>query len=740
MRNALVRSPADTDVLAAPVAYRRAEEHLADLLRRLDLQLRRLLIGRESRNTTDFLGFAAISDQEVLRLLAAPAPVPEDEPEARESELLADELAELEAVIGQRLASARDSGYQPPLVELGARLGLSSLEQDLLILAAAPEFDRRYERVFGYLQDDMGRKLPSLGLGLTVCASGTSGSPSGPAVRRVISAAAPLRRWRLLELLDDGLPTPWLAKPMRLDERLVGHLLGDTAADARIADLLLPDASRPQRWPLTARAASARDTLAQLLDDWAAPAADRARPLLYLHGAPGSGAVALFEQAVRGLGFPVLKADLEAGGLEPEERAALLCREAVLRGAALCLRGIESLFDADRGGAFRRALERGAATGPGPVALVGRGPWRWSLPAPPLVLRTLGLAPATLSEQLDIWRGLLAGTDTPVDIDATGLERLVSRRPLPVARILDAWRLAVDRAGLRGDAIGLQDLEHACHTGAHVPQSGLTRRIEPRHGWSDLVLPPAQLSQLRALCSQATHRATVYGVWGFERRLSLGKGISALFSGPPGTGKTMAAEVIAADLDLPLLAIDLSQVVSKYIGETEKNLRVLFDQAAEAHAILFFDEADALLGKRSAIGDAHDRYANTEVAYLLQKMEEFEGITILATNLRQNMDEAFTRRMRFVVDFPFPEEDDRLRIWEGVWPAQVPRGPDIDLARMARQFRFAGGNIRNIAVASAFLAAAEGRPVAMGHLLHSARGELQKMGRLVADGEERFRV
>jgi SpoVK/Ycf46/Vps4 family AAA+-type ATPase len=220
----------------------------------------------------------------------------------------------------------------------------------------------------------------------------------------------------------------------------------------------------------------------------------------------------------------------------------------------------------------------------------------------------------------------------------------------------------------------------------------------------------------------------------------LGKGLSALFSGPPGTGKTMAAEVIAADLDLPLLKIDLSQVVSKYIGETEKNLRAMFDQAAAAHAILFFDEADALLGKRSAIGDAHDRYANTEVAYLLQKMEEFEGMTILATNLRQNMDEAFTRRMRFLVDFPFPEEDARLRIWQGIWPAEVPRANDLDLDRMAQQFRLSGGNIRNIALAAAFLAAADEVPVGMHHLLRATRRELQKMGRLVNDAEDRFHV
>jgi SpoVK/Ycf46/Vps4 family AAA+-type ATPase len=251
------------------------------------------------------------------------------------------------------------------------------------------------------------------------------------------------------------------------------------------------------------------------------------------------------------------------------------------------------------------------------------------------------------------------------------------------------------------------------------------------------VLPKEQLDQLAAICSHARHASVVYGEWCFERRLSLGKGLNVLFTGPPGTGKTMAAEVIAAELGVALLKIDLSQIVSKYIGETEKNLRQLFDQATSANAILFFDEADALLGKRSDVKDAHDRYANTETAYLLQKMEEFAGIAILATNLRQNMDDAFTRRMRFIVEFPFPEDEDRLRIWRSVWPTEVPLAPDIDFSLLARRFRLSGGSIRNVALSAAFLAAEQRANVSMQHLLRATRRELQKMGRLVNEEEYR---
>jgi SpoVK/Ycf46/Vps4 family AAA+-type ATPase len=222
----------------------------------------------------------------------------------------------------------------------------------------------------------------------------------------------------------------------------------------------------------------------------------------------------------------------------------------------------------------------------------------------------------------------------------------------------------------------------------------------------------------------------VFGQWGFDARLSLGKGLSALFAGPPGTGKTMAAEVIARDLELDLYKIDLSQVVSKYIGETEKNLAKVFQEASAGNSILFFDECDALFGKRTEVKDAHDRYANIEVAYLLQKIDEYDGLCILATNLRQNLDPAFTRRLTFIVDFPFPDEASRRKIWEAIWPPQTPRSRDLDLDAIAQQFKLSGGGVKNVAVSAAFLAAADpAREVRTQHVVHAARREFEKSGR-----------
>ena len=229
------------------------------------------------------------------------------------------------------------------------------------------------------------------------------------------------------------------------------------------------------------------------------------------------------------------------------------------------------------------------------------------------------------------------------------------------------------------------------------------------------------------------NRPLVLDKWGVGQKLVPSRGITVLFAGPPGTGKTMAAEIVAGELGLDLYKIDLSSIVSKYIGETEKNLENIFHAAESSNAILFFDEADALFGKRSEVRDSHDRYANIEISYLLQRMEAYDGVTMLATNLRANLDEAFTRRLQFAVDFPFPEEKDRLRIWQTLFPPDVPREPDLDFGLLAKRFKLAGGSIRNIIVSSAFLAASNGSLVTMAHLLHSTRRELQKMGRLVED-------
>ena len=283
----------------------------------------------------------------------------------------------------------------------------------------------------------------------------------------------------------------------------------------------------------------------------------------------------------------------------------------------------------------------------------------------------------------------------------------------------------------------MPDLYDACRLHSNQKLATLARKITPKYAWDDIVLPADRLEQLREICNHVKYRDRVYGEWGFDRKLSLGKGLSVFFAGPSGTGKTMAAEIIAGELGLDLYKIDLSTVVSKYIGETEKNLSRIFTEAETSNAILFFDEADALFGKRSEVKDSHDRYANIEIGYLLQRMEEYEGVVILATNFRKNMDEAFVRRLHFTVEFPFPNEEDRRRIWEGVWPEDTPRDPGLDLDFLAQRFELTGGNIRNIALAAAFLAADDSGVVVMPHLIRAMQREYQKMGKVVTETEFR---
>ena len=261
----------------------------------------------------------------------------------------------------------------------------------------------------------------------------------------------------------------------------------------------------------------------------------------------------------------------------------------------------------------------------------------------------------------------------------------------------------------------------------------LARKVRPVHGWKDIVLPADALAQLTEMCQRVAQSYRVLGEWGFASKLSTGRGVNALFAGPSGTGKTMAAGILAQELGLELYKIDLSQVVSKYIGETEKNLDSIFTGAENSNIILFFDEADALFGKRSEVRDSHDRYANIEISYLLQKMEEYEGVAILATNLRQNLDEAFVRRLAFSINFPFPDEGDRRLIWSGIWPDGMSFANNVDFDLLARQFKLSGGNIKNVALAAAFLAAADGGIVNISHLLHAVRREFQKLGKVVTE-------
>ncbi|MGH7429891.1 MAG: ATP-binding protein, partial [Candidatus Methylomirabilaceae bacterium] len=354
---------------------------------------------------------------------------------------------------------------------------------------------------------------------------------------------------------------------------------------------------------------------------------------------------------------------------------------------------------------------------------------RWETASEILVVR---VPKPDASAQCALWRQALVDQGHSLNGQIEGVVQQFDFGPIAIHQAVVA---AHARAKLRDpddrSEVTVDDLWQACREQAACRLDELAQRIIPCHTWADIVLPDDILRQLQEIAAQVAKRPHVYEQWGFGARLSRGRGISALFSGPSGTGKTMAAEILAHDLKLDLYRIDLAGVVSKYIGETEKNLRKVFDAAEQSGAILFFDEADALFGKRSEVKDSHDRYANIEISYLLQRMEDYRGLAILATNMKSHLDQAFLRRLRFLVDFPFPDSADRQRIWQKVFPSQTPV-EGLDYAFLSR-LEIAGGNIKNIALNAAFLAAKAGHLVRMEHVLHAAKREYAKIDKLISE-------
>jgi hypothetical protein len=613
---------------------------------------------------------------------------------------------------------------------LGKRFGLDALALDILLVALAPEIDPRYERLYAYLQDDVTRKRPGVDLILNLLTATAEEKLAG---RRHFLPASPLLRHQLLQLHEDpsGSHATLLSRHCKVDERIVEYLLGgDGFVNSPDDSLtLFPAGGQVAEVPLSE---SRREALPRIVAE--------ARAVLHLRGVPGSGRRTVAAYLARRSGRDLLCFDpslaLPRGEGDFYRDCRRAVREARLRGALLFVVDFDSLLDesqAARLREFSQALE----DWDGATILAGELPWR-----PLSLYRARPFARIEISipdygERARLWGREMTG------MAAGELDAVAARFNFTPGQIHDAAHSAGQMARSRqgGPArIQAAELFEACRRHSNQKLGALARKIDPRHGWDDIVLPDDALEQLREICRQAVLRPLVLDQWGFERKLSYGKGLNVLFSGPPGTGKTLAAQVIAWDLGLDLYQIDLSRVVSKYIGETEKNLDKIFTEARTSNAILLFDEADALFGKRSEVKDAHDRYANIETGYLLQKMEEYEGIAILATNLRGNLDEAFIRRMSFCVEFPFPREGERRLIWEKIWPSQAPRRADLPLARMADRFEISGGNIKNIALAAAFLAAHDGGEIAVRHLLRATRREYQKMGKILDDGDFRERM
>ncbi|MFG3100529.1 ATP-binding protein [Streptomyces sp. NPDC048182] len=599
------------------------------------------------------------------------------------------------------------------LGELADRFGLTPLETDLLLVVAAPDLDPRFEPLYGYLNDDLTRRRPTVGLALELC-----GLPTTSPARFRLAPDAPLVAGGLLRVTDPERPP--LARVLAVPDRVTAHLLGNTAPDARLAGVLGTAHPDPTAAPQEARRAAA------------ATAGGSRHVHLRSRGGDAEGlAAAALDTA--GLGCLAL----DAGALaerpgEAAEQARVAALEARLTGAGVVLGPLEELPGEP---AARTRLLRAccAALRGVPFFTYGYAVWapEWSADTP----LTLPVAAPGPERQAERWRRALEDAgDGASTADAPELARAVAAHRLDARQLLRAAGAATRAAALDGRPVSAGDLRVAVRAQNGAGLARLARRVEPGVGWDDLVLPPPTHRRLRELALRARHREQVLGAWGMRPGGGRGRGVIALFAGESGTGKTMSAEVVAADLGMDLYVVDLSTVVDKYIGETEKNLERIFTEASAVNAVLLFDEADAIFGKRSEVKGAHDRHANIESAYLLQRMESFDGIAVLTTNLRANLDEAFTRRLDVVADFPMPDTGQRLALWERCLRS-LPRADDLDLAFCADRFELAGGSIRACAVTAAYLAAEAEAPLTMRQVVTAVAQEYRKLGRLVLEGE-----
>jgi hypothetical protein len=608
-----------------------------------------------------------------------------------------DRVGKGEALEGtDNAAAGQNTGLASTVQALCFAFGLSRFERAILLMCAGVELDGQFASLCAAAQRDPARAFPTFSLALAALPE-----PHWSALTPV----APLRRWRLIEC-ENQPGASLLTSRLRIDERVLHFLTGIQYLDERLAGLLEPVAGDQL-------VSSHQSVAGEIAAIWTQVHGQP--PLIQLCGADPATrrAIAAAACSAHSLRLYALAAEhVPASAAELDAFIRLWEREVTLSAAALCVE-TDALDrnDAKTVAQVSQLLEsvRGA------VVLAAADRWR-PLRRPSVSVEA---RKPTAEEQRSVWRSLLA--ETPVFINGQ-VNDLVCQFSLTVPAIRASVREALAASDDQAPDVRLWN---ACRSQARLRLEDLAQRIEPAAAWDDLVLPPADKALLREVAAQVAQRARVYETWGFAEKVTRGLGISALFSGPSGTGKTMAAEVLANELHLDLYRIDLASVVSKYIGETEKNLRRVFDTAEDSGAILFFDEADALFGKRSEVKDSHDRYANIEVSYLLQRIEGYRGLAVLATNLKGAVDAAFLRRIRFVINFPFPDATQRAEIWRRVFPAKTPTD-GLDPTVLAR-LSIAGGNIRNIALNAAFLAAQSGEPVRMTHVLHSARTEYAKL-------------
>jgi hypothetical protein len=734
--------------------YASSQEHLWHELARVDQLVRAQTVRWQTMiaatKPEQHWGMLHVTDAEVNTYLQVPFIAPDQlpgdliqqiEPFWRNSHDIA---ANIEARLAQTPASLRLR-----LRHLQMLFGLDRTELDLILLCLLPEVDGRYQRLYGYLMDDCSRLLPTVSLLLQILQPAFADLGDG---RQMLAASSPLLVHHLVRLVGAGYgQEPLSLQSVRLDERIVNYLLGQDELDGRlpgIATLTTPTRGWEDLIMEEARLARLQ-TLAGWWQERSRQGA--ANATLLLRGPYGSDRLAAAEVMAATASIPLLVVDVA----QAQQAAAgwqmvvdLSYREALLAGAAVYWAGCEQLLASEQTGHLWDYLTDAAERYDGLTCLASQTAWEPANRFRQRPFLRLEFPEPAYDVRQRLWLAHLPPPDVfapPAPETAVLAMLLANSFQFTRGQILDALTAAHSIASQRrpdNPRLTVDDLYDGCRRQSSQRLVTMARRLEPRTAltFDDLILPAANRRQLQELRDRIQHRSQVYSGLGFEHRLSLGKGLIALFTGTSGTGKTMAAELLACEQGVDLYKVDLSAVVSKYVGETEKNLSRVFAEAEDANAIIFFDEADALFGKRGEVKEARDRWANMEINYLLQRIEEYAGVVILTSNLRQNIDEAFLRRIHVIVEFPFPNAEARFHIWRGIFPTGVQRPADEELYPLADRFKLTGGSLKNIVVDAAFRALAEAgadeQPViTIRHLVAGTGREYQKLGKPISRGE-----
>jgi ATP-dependent 26S proteasome regulatory subunit len=705
--------------------YAVPSEYLALELQRLDLLFHREILRLRAKyqlSLDEFRGLY-ISDEQVNQLLQRSL-------HYEGPTTVLDELTEQAEAL--RARSAHEADEASPWRKLVAEFSLSPIEQDILLLAVAPEIDLKYETLLAYLNNDITRKWPTVDVAMRLCALRQEQQAS---VRRCLLPDATLFGSGLLQSVAStperptGLATGFAVAPG------VSHYVWDShCLDPRLAAFVEEWRAKVE-WEQLPFSAEQQNILRRLAHVFTQSSDG---PVIFFTESDSTGCCSAAEAVCHALGLSLLCVNLEglrATGENSNRLTQAILLHQRLHTTGICLTHLEGVFDKEGkplpdSHPMIDALAR--ARGPVFVACEPGTPWRELFSNQRTVHIHFG--DPDYAMRLQLWETGISPLQA--NVKKADLEALADRFTLTSRQISAAVSAAVDAHAIASQTstpvLDAEALFAAARLQSDHSLGTLAVKVKTIHTWEDIILPRLTLQRVKEITAAIQYRHMVYAEWGFARRIAAGKGFKVLFSGASGTGKTMTAGVIARELGLDLYKIDLSGVVSKYIGETEKNLDRIFRAAQSSNAILFFDEADALFGKRSEVKDAHDRYANIEVAYLLQKIEEFEGVVILASNLSKNIDEAFSRRMHYVVEFPLPDESHREKLWRGMFPPEVPLGKDVDFAFVAKQFQLAGGDIRNVALDAAFLAAQDGRVVTMKQLVKAMSRQMTKQGKIAS--------